>query len=207
MNLAALLDSFDEVTRPEAPAPASTTAPADTAADAAREAERLAAYESGYRSGWDDCLSAEQDNTRRVGAELSRNLGDLGFTYHEARAQLLSETEALLDAFFRTVWPRLAATALARRLVDDVLDIAGRALDMPVELVVSPGDAPTVRALLGEATTFPLSLVEEEALAEGQAHLRFGRTERIYDMNELADRLCEAIAGQSAEQEDRLRHG
>jgi flagellar biosynthesis/type III secretory pathway protein FliH len=204
MNLAALLDSFDEAL-PAAPPPA--PAPADPAADAAREAERLASYESGYRSGWDDCLAAEQDNIRRVSAELARNLSDLGFTYHEARAQLLAETEALLDAFFRTVWPRLAGQALARRLVDDVAELAGRALDMPVELVVSAADAPTVRALLTGTETFPLNLVEEDALAEGQAHLRFGRSERVYDMNQLADRLCEAIAARATEPEEQQRHG
>jgi hypothetical protein len=201
---AVLLDSFDAVARPAAPVPA---APETPVPEAAREAERLSAYESGYRSGWDDCLAAEQENTRRVGAELARNLADLGFTYHEARAQLLAETEALIAAFFRTVWPRLAASALAGRLVDDVAELAGKALDVPIEVVVSPADAPTVRALLTETATFPLDLVEEEALAEGQAHLRVGRTERVYDMTGLADRLCEAIAGRSVGPGENLRHG
>ena len=204
MTTAILLDSFDEIALPEAPAPA---APGPAVPDEAREAEKLASYESGYRSGWDDCLAAEQDNTRRVTAELARNLADLGFTYHEARAQLLAETEALLDAFFRTVWPRLSASALARRLADDIAELAGAALDMPVEIVVSPADAGTVRALLTDATTFPLALVEEEALAEGQAYLRFGRTERVYDMNDLAERLCDAIAARTAEPGEQRRHG
>jgi flagellar assembly protein FliH len=201
---AVLLDSFDAVAQPSAPVPA---APETPVPDAAREAERLAAYESGYRSGWDDCLAAEEENTRRVGAELARNLADLGFTYHEARAQLLGETEALIATFFRTVWPRLAASALAGRLVDDVAQLAGKALDVPVEIVVSPADAATVRALLTETATFPLDLVEEEALAEGQAHLRFGRIERVYDMTGLADRLCEAIAARRIESGEYLRHG
>ena len=201
---AVLLDSFDAVTRPATAAPA---APETSVPDATREAERLSAYESGYRSGWDDCLAAEQENSRRVGAELARNLADLGFTYHEARAQLLAETEALIAAFFRTVWPRLAASALAGRLIDDVAELAGKALDVPLEIMVSPADAPTVRALLTENATFPLDIFEEEALAEGQAHLRFGRIERVYDMTGLADRLCEVIAGRSVGPGENLRHG
>ena len=205
MTMASVLfDSFDEVASAPAAAPPS---PASDLPDPAREAERLAAYESGYRSGWDDCLAAEAENTRRVGAELARNLSDLGFTYHEARAQLLADTEALLRAFFQTVWPGLAGMALSRRLADDVAELAGTALDMPVEIVVSPADAATVRGLLTGTATFPLTLVEEEALAEGQAHLRFGRSERVYDMRELADRLCEAIAARAAEPEELLRHG
>lgn len=199
---AALLESFDPGDREPAPG-AAEGAPA---ADATREAERLAAYESGYRSGWDDCLAAEQDATRRVSAELARNLADLGFTYHEARAQLVTETEAVLDAFFRTVWPRCAGAAVARMLVDDVLELASTALDAPVELVTAPADAPTVRALLPETTTFPLSLVEEAALAEGQAFLRFGRSERAYDMSRIADRLSEAIAARSGTTGERAHH-
>jgi flagellar biosynthesis/type III secretory pathway protein FliH len=198
-----LYDSFDAV-----PAAADTAAPQEPAADAeAREAERLAAYENGYRSGWDDCLAAEQDALRRVGAELARNLSDLGFTYHEARAQLLAETEALLDAVFRTVLSRAAGPAVARRLVDDVSELAASALDLPVEIVVAPADAGTVRALLPGATTFPLSLVEEPALAEGQAYLRFGHTERVYDMNQLSQRLCEAITARTASPSERMNHG
>lgn len=201
---AVLLDSFDAAPQP---ATAASAAPGTPVPDAAREAERLAAYESGYRSGWDDCLAAEAENTRRVGAELARNLADLGFTYHEARAQLLAETEALIAAFLRTVWPRLAASALAGRLRDDLAELAGKALDVPVEIVISPADAPTVRAFLTATATFPVDLVEEEALAEGQAHLRFGRTERVYDMTGLADRLCEVIAARCLEPGEYLRHG
>jgi flagellar assembly protein FliH len=129
MTLAMLrYDSFDAST-PE-PGPAADPVPALD--EAAREAERLAAYESGYRSGWDDCLAAEQEAMRKVGAELARNLGDLGFTYHEARAQLMAETEALLEACFRTLLSQAAGPAVARRLADDVGELAATALDLPV---------------------------------------------------------------------------
>lgn len=203
MTLAMLYDSFDAGAVQAEPA-VSDVAKAD---ESAREAERLAAYESGYRSGWDDCLAAEQDAMRRIGAELARNLSDLGFSYHEARAQMLAETEALLEACFRTVLSRAAGPAVARRLVDDMAELAAAALDVPVEIVVSAGDAATVRSLLPETTTFPLSLVEEPALAEGQAYLRFGQTERVYDMTRIAERLCEAITARTAAPAERMTHG
>jgi flagellar assembly protein FliH len=204
VTLAMLLyDSFDA--RSPEPGPAADPVPALD--EAAREAERLAAYESGYRSGWDDCLAAEQEAMRKVGAELARNLGDLGFTYHEARAQLLAETEALLEACFRTLLSQAAGPAVARRLADDVGELAAAALDQPVEIVVSPADEPTVRSLLPASTTFPLTLMEEPALAEGQAFLRFGRTERVYDMSELAQRLCEAITARTVIPGELMNHG
>lgn len=189
------LESFDAVTGAAAPPHTAET----SAADEARESERLASYESGYRSGWDDCQASEDDTTRRVGAELARNLADLGFTYHEARAQLLAETEALLKAFFRTVLPSSIGPVVARWVVDDVLELAAGALDLPVEIVASPADAATVRLLLPDTVSFPLTLVEEDALAEGQVHLRLGRSERAYDLSGLADRFCEAIAARTSE--------
>ena len=187
--LALLLDSFD--TRQEADRPA---APSEPARDEAREAERLAAYENGYRSGWDDCVAAEREATERVGAELARNLADLGFTYHEARTQMLAEAEAFLAALFRTVLPRAVGSAVARMMIDDLVEMMSDALDLPAEIVVAPADAPVVTRLLGDAATFPVKLVEEPALAEGQAFLRFGQTERAYDLSDLPARLCEALA-------------
>lgn len=157
------------------------------------EAARLAAYENGYRSGWDDCIAAENETSRKVGAELARNLGDLGFTYHEARSQLLGEVEALLEALFTALLPRVLGPALVRRLVDDLAELAEDALDRPVTVVVTPEDAVLVRAMLPEAPTMPVEVVEEQALAEGQAFLRFGQTERKYDLGHLAERLRAAL--------------
>ncbi len=191
--IAFLLDSFDAREEPPMPAP-----PAAPEVDGAGEAERLAAYESGYRSGWDDCVAAERQATERIGAELARNLADLGFTYHEARTQMLAEAETFLGALFRAVLPRVAGTAVARMMVDDLLEMASGALELPVEIVVTPADAPVVARLVGEATTMPVKLVEEPALAEGQAYLRFGRAEHAYDLSDLAGRLCDALASRGA---------
>jgi hypothetical protein len=64
-----------------------------------------------------------------------------------------------------------------------------------------------VRSLLPPSTTFPLSLVEEPALAEGQAYLRFGHTERVYDMGHIAERLCDAIRARTATPAEKMKHG
>lgn len=190
-GLSLLLDSFDA--REDAPGHAPAFAPAPVE-EGAREAERLAAYESGYRSGWDDCVAAERDTSERIGAELARNLADLGFTYHEARTQMLGEAEAFLETLFRTVLPPVVGAAVARMLTDDLLEMMSASLDVPVEVVVSPADAAIVARLLGETATMPAKLVEEPALAEGQAYLRFGQTERAYDLSDLAARLLDAVS-------------
>ena len=196
-NLALLLDSFDVPFEPQAPAPDPAVLAEE---DEAREAERLAAYENGYRSGWDDCLAAERETTARISAELARNLSDLGFTYHEARTQLLAETEAFLEELFRTVLPRTVGTAVARMMTDDLLEMMSASLDVPVELVVAPADTAAVAGLLGDTSAMPVTIVEEPSLAEGQAHLRFGTTERAYDLSDLSARLLDALASRATGQ-------
>ena len=186
---ALLLDSFDL----RCDAPASRATATDQAAADARDSDELAAYENGYRSGWDDCLAAERETAERIGAELARNLADLGFTYHEARTQMLAETEAFLGALFRTVLPSVVGAAVARLVVDDLSDMLSSALDVPIEVVVCPADAGVLDRLLREATTIPVQLVEEPALAEGQAYLRFGQSERAYDLSGISGRLCDAL--------------
>lgn len=171
-----------------------------TAADGLSEVDRLAIYETGYKSGWEDCVAAEVDGIRKVSAELARNLGDLGFTYHEARSQLLGEVEALLGAFFSVVLPRIAGSAAVLRVAEDLLDLAAEAVDAPVEIVVPPSEAETVRGMMrGAPSSLPIRLVEEPALAAGQAYLRFGQVERKYDLSDMADRLLAALSDEAAE--------
>jgi flagellar biosynthesis/type III secretory pathway protein FliH len=198
--LGALLDSFDG--REGGATPAGQTPVADLHSEDI-EADRLAAYESGYRSGWDDCLAAEMESIRKVEVELARNLADLGFTYHEARSQLLEEVEGLLEALFAQVLPSIVGPAVVRRLIDDVLDLASEALDQPVEIVVSSMDVAQLHAMLPEAPTIPVSVIEEPALAKGQAYLRFGRSERSYDLGQVVERLLAVLTARSAKSTER----
>ncbi len=194
-DLNTLFESFDDGAQgPSAAQPGPTTS------GGLSETDRLAIFEDGYKSGWDDCVAAEVDEIRKVSAELARNLGDLGFTYHEARSQMLDEVETLLGAFFSAVLPRIAGSAVVLRVAEDLLDLAAEAVDAPVEIVVPPSDAETVRGMMRRApSSLPIRLVEEPALAAGQAYLRFGRVERKYDLSDMADRLLAALSDGAAD--------
>ncbi|MEN8837451.1 MAG: flagellar biosynthesis protein, partial [Celeribacter marinus] len=50
------------------------------------EQARATGYEAGYKAGWDDAIAADESVRTKIGAELERNLQDLGFTFHEARS-------------------------------------------------------------------------------------------------------------------------
>ena len=53
------------------------------------DARAQASYETGYSAGWDDAVRAETEAHKRISAEFARNLQDLGFTFHEARAHVI----------------------------------------------------------------------------------------------------------------------
>lgn len=155
---------------------------------------RLEAYEAGYRSGWDDCAASAQEDLARVGAELERNISDLGFTYYEARNQMMAEVKALLGELFGELLPGLARHALQERIIDDIGEALDAALEVPVELTVSPNVSATIEGLLPNAAALPLRLVQDESLADDQAFMRFGETETSYDFGALVGRLLTALA-------------
>lgn len=157
---------------------------------------RLEAYEAGYRSGWDDCAASAQEDLARVGAELERNIADLGFTYHEARNQMMTEVKLLLRALFEELLPGLARHALQERIVDDIGEALDSALDVPVELIVSPNVSATIEGLLPNTAALPLRLVQDESLADDQAFMRFGETETAYDFRDVTRRLLTALASE-----------
>lgn len=155
---------------------------ADCVPTADLEAARLEAYEAGYRAGWDDALAAQSAEQDRIGEEFARNLRDLGFTYHEARAHVTSGVEAVLRTFLRTVFPTVLGEALAAHVEDAMAPHIDAAAGQPVRLRVCPADAPALRRLLVSVASVPCEIEEEPSLAPGQVHCALGAIERDIDL-------------------------
>lgn len=179
------LESFDE---PAAVAPFH----ADREAECA-ERDRLSAFEAGYSSGWEDCSAQSGRDMQRISAELERNIFELGFTYQEARNQMLGEVRTLLRALFEALLPKLSERALAERVADDIQEAFAASLDPPVELVVSPNSASLVQSLLPESIALEITLVPDASLPDDQAFLRFGTSETSYDFGNLTRRLMATL--------------
>lgn len=159
------------------------------------EKARLEGYEAGYQAGWDDAARSEAEDQSRIGAEFARNLQDLGFTFHEARAHVMQALEPLLTGMVEKVLPRLVADTIGQTIVEELLPLAASAADTPIEVVVSPDSRPAVEGLISRATSVPFTITEEETLAEGQVFLRSGKTERHIDLTGAVDRIGAAIVG------------
>lgn len=171
------------------------------------ESTRLESYEAGYRAGWDDAAAAELKEQSRIGAEFARNLEDLGFTFHEARAHVMQALEPLLTGMVHRVLPKLVSETMGQTIVEELLPLATQAADTPVEVVVSPASRPVLEALLATSTVVPFTLVEEPTLAVGQVFLRSGKTERHIDFASAIDRIGTAIAGLYELNEKAFRNG
>lgn len=167
----------------------STSAEVDT--EAARftaaelEAARLEGYDAGYRAGWDDAAAAHAADQDRIGEEFARNLRDLGFTYHEARAHVTAGVETVLRSFLHAFFPAFVAEAISAQVEEALAPHVDAAAGQPIRLRVSPADAPALRRLLVSVSTIPCVIEEEPSLASGQVYCAMGAREIEIDLAEV----------------------
>ena len=130
---------------------------------------RLAAYERGYGAGWEDA------DTRATQAEAKRRqsveeaLERLTFTYHEACAEAVAALVPLIEQIFATLLPQTLRAAVVPQVIDELLPLAREALAEPLRLKIPPGEAEGFRAAMAGLILPPIALIEDPALAPGQA--------------------------------------
>ncbi|MGO4908459.1 flagellar biosynthesis protein [Pseudorhodobacter sp. W20_MBD10_FR17] len=150
--------------------------------DALDEA-RLVSYEQGYAAGWDDSVSAQNEEKSQLAADLAHNLQSLSFTYHEARVHVLRALEPLLTELVGQFLPEVARTALGATVLQALLPLAESAADTPIKILFNPASRDAIEPLIQQANCPPLSLVEEPTLGEGQVFLLLGENETRVDLD------------------------
>lgn len=145
------------------------------------EAERLTAFERGYKAGWDDSVNALSAERTAISADLAANLADLAFTYHEARNHVLRQLESLVVDTFAKVLPECAQLGLPRLVWAHVNRIAMEAAGTPVTVLVAPGSRPVFESLLPLDPGFPVTIMEEPTLTDGQVFIRSQKGEAAID--------------------------
>ena len=165
------------------------------------------AYERGYRAGWDDCEGELRQAHSTVSAELSRNIQELGFTYHEARAHVMSGFEPLLRTLIGKVLPEIVAATLGPAILEELSAVAETAADAPVTILVAPNSHDTVAGFLAGSTALPYRLLTEPTLGDWQVHFRLGDHERRLDLTEVLDRILARLSAFADQNEKVLKHG
>jgi flagellar assembly protein FliH len=199
MGLQLHLEDFDE-------AIGASTKPAEQAADAAvlGESQRLAAFEEGYQAGWDDAARSFTEAKEKLSADLANNLEDLSFTFHEARSHVLKAIEPVLKDVMVKLLPEVAQSGLPAILAEKLTELSSQSADAPVQISVAPDSRQFIESVLPDRPGFPLQIVDEPALAEGQVLLRMGHIEHSIDTSRAAEELTSAIHDFFAVNDERL---
>lgn len=205
-GLAALLEDFGSAPAPSRAKPApEPVQPAFSEADL--EGKKLEAFEKGYRAGWDDAVKAQSDDRTRISSAFGQHLQDLSFTYHEAYTQVMNAVTPLLDDVVGTLLPEIARATLGHHIVEQLQAMSREIGRMEVVVAVAPGKIDAVTPLLDHDFGFPIQLIPDDTLAEEQADIRFGQTERQIDLGDLIASVAEAVEGFAHDNRRKMNHG
>ncbi|MGR3661617.1 MAG: flagellar biosynthesis protein [Paracoccaceae bacterium] len=183
------------------------TANIDLDSEKIQESLDSVAFEKGYKAGWTDACSAEKADQTRISAEFARNLQDLGFTFHEARNQVLKSLEHFLTELIEKILPKIAHETLGLVIIDEIVPMAEEAANAPLQVVISPLTRPAIEPLLEGFSTIDLELVEETSLSSGQVFLRVGPAEKQIDFSKIFEATSTALAAMYQTNERALKHG
>ena len=161
----------------------------------ASENELLDSFEQGYKAGWEDAVRAKSEERTSISVDLARNLQDLSFTYHEAHAAVLADMAPVFEQIVMKILPQAAQETLGWQIVEQLTELAGGQDPQNGEITVSPNNYEAVAAILPENLPFPVDLIQDASLSEGQSQIRLGSRERQIDLGEVLQGLSQAFAG------------
>ncbi|MBY5977683.1 ABC transporter ATP-binding protein [Phaeobacter italicus] len=171
------------------------------------EEQKLASYETGYSAGWDDAVTAKDNEVTKISSELASSLEDLSFTFHEAQSQLLETLDPMFKVLTSAVLPDAMAASFGHHIVDQLTDMAKSQADQPINIVVSPGEGAAVRALLTRSFSVPVAVREDVGLSAGQAYLKVGGVERELNSAALIDAIKDSIEAFSHQMTEDSNYG
>lgn len=154
---------------------------------------RLDSFEKGYRAGWEDAISAEKASRDRISSDLAQNLQDLSFTYHEAMAHASRSFASLMSSVVEKLLPAALRETVGLHILDVLQAHAKECAGLEVRIAVSSDDLPAAQAALEGDFGFPVRVLEDPQLFQGQADIRFKDQERRLDLTSLANEIIAAV--------------
>jgi len=159
------------------------------------EEAKLEAFENGYKAGWDDAAKSHAENLDNVSVELARNLQELSFTFHEARAQILKDMRAVFSELMEKIMPRIAAENMPAIIAEQIAEIAQSEVNTRIELLVHPSNVESVSNLMPAPDQLDVVVVAEPSLGDGQARLVFADGEQNVDLSAVLQTAQEKTEG------------
>lgn len=154
---------------------------------------RSAAFEEGYQAGWDDAVRAETANQSNVSTEFAKNLLDIGFSFHEARTQIMRALRPLLMEIISKVVPHSMSETIGHSVLEELTPIIDSAANQPIRILVSIDNIAAINAVLAAEISMPLDVVEEPTFSSGQVQIRCGSVERCLDFSKAISRISDVV--------------
>lgn len=161
--------------------------------DARFELIRLEGFDSGYKAGWDDATKAVKANSGSISDALAANLSDLTFTYHDARAAVLSELAPVIKELSQSVLPQVLHSSFSEIILETIEEIADKNSNPTVHLRVHPAHVDTLTKALDNGIDMPFDVVADPALGEDATLLEIGKTELEIDFTEYFEKISKTL--------------
>ena len=171
------------------------------------ESEKLAAFDKGYAAGWDDATEANDADSQKAERALAARMDELGFTFHEARAHVMSALRPLLTGIIESIVPHVLHETLGRRLEEAMLVLADDHPDPEVTIAVCPAGLDDIAQSLQDHTRFPIRIEADDSLEPGFIQMRMGAAAREIDMTIIEITLTNALTALDTLNEEALSNG
>ncbi|MEM1360438.1 MAG: hypothetical protein AAGF94_01835 [Pseudomonadota bacterium] len=171
------------------------------------ESQRLSAFEQGYKAGWDDAVTAGDGEKTRLTADISAQLGDISFGFHEARTHVLSGVRELITSVVGTLVPKIGASVLPVLVHDHLQALIEEVADTPVTLRVSPARREAIEAAIPADPGFPLQIEEHPDFSEGQVSFLSVHGESELNLENCFDEITQEIELFFAQNERQRAYG
>jgi hypothetical protein len=156
-------------------------------------------WRAGHAQGLAEAAAAAQLSEAATAEAALAALGDLAFTWAEARGAVLGALVPFFRALSERLLPDLAADAFMLHLVAELSQSAAADVPPAPGLALAPDDVARVMPLLDAAQLAGIRLTPDPALAPGQARILRGNGGTALDMPALVAALQEVIAAFLAE--------
>lgn len=167
----------------------------------------LEEFERGYQAGWDDSAKAYHENTANFTSELRDHLMDLSFTYQDAKTEILSGLNPLLEQISTLLLPEMARCGFAEYLKSQIKNIAEKSASPSVTITMNPDQIASVEPVFSGDLGIQFDIISDEGTPENLARLQFQNHEMDIDLSECIAGIQDTISSLCSTTNKKVNHG
>lgn len=150
-------------------------------------------YQLGYQEGLQAGLAQAAADAAALNAELVQSIGNIDFTYTEARSQLLGSLTPLLTTIVEKVLPHCVAEGFAGQLADLLLQAANEDANAAMTLHVHPSQRIAVEAATKDIGD-QVIVQDDPQLDVHAAWIKQERSETLLNVDSLLTTISETLS-------------